>query len=214
MSKKGSGIFTPGDLRRYFISGLAVITPVVLTIYVIGLFFKLIDLAIGRFVNSILRLAIGFEIPGLHILLSILLIFFVGVLVQNFLAQKIVLWFEVMISRMPLIGRIYSSVKRIAEYFFPTQERVRFGKVVLVEYPRKGMYSIGFLSSETVKIPTRNEDLVAVFIPTSPSPLTGFLEFVPRKDVLTLDISVESALQTIVSGGVVLPPAWEGVKHE
>ncbi len=210
MSRKEVGLFSPVSLKRYFISGVAVITPVVLTIYVIGLLFKLIDLAIGRFINSILKLAIGFEIPGLHIVLSILLIFFVGLLVQNFLARRIVLWFESLINRMPLIGRIYSSVKRVAEYFFPTEERMKFGKVVLVEYPRKGMYSIAFLSSESVKVPNEDKELVAVFIPTSPSPLTGFLEFVPKADVLYLDISVESALQTIVSGGVALPEGWQG----
>lgn len=213
MSRKDIGLFSAVSLKRYFISGVAVITPVVLTIYVIGLLFKLIDLAIGRFINSILRLAIGFEIPGLHIVLSILLIFLVGLLVQNFLARKVVLWFESVINRMPLIGRIYSSVKRIAEYFFPTEERMKFGKVVLIEYPRKGMYSIAFLSAESVRIPDRGE-LVAVFVPTSPSPLTGFLEFVPKGEILPLEISVESALQTIVSGGVALPEKWqEGVSN-
>lgn len=210
MSRKEIGLFSPVNLKRYFISGVAVITPVVLTIYVIGLLFKLIDFAIGRFVNSILKLVIGFEIPGLHILLSVLLIFFVGLLVQNFLARRIVLWFESLINRMPLIGRIYSSVKRIAEYFFPMEERMKFGKVVLVEYPRKGMYSIAFLSSESVRIPNKDGELVAVFIPTSPSPLTGFLEFVPKEEILPLEISVESALQTIVSGGVALPEKWQG----
>ncbi len=213
MSKR-QGLFSPVNLRRYFISGLAVIAPVVLTIYVIGLLFKLIDLAIGRFINSLLKLAIGFEIPGLHIVLSIVLIFLVGILVQNFLARKIVLWFESLINRMPLVGRIYSSVKRIAEYFFPTEEKMKFGKVVLIEYPRKGMYSLGFLSSESARIPGKDEELVAVFVPTSPSPLTGFLEFLPKEEVLFLDISVESALQTIVSGGVVLPEEWRGGKRE
>ncbi len=194
--------------RRYFISGLAVVTPVVLTIYVIGLIFKLIDVAIGRYLNSLVRLALGFEVPGLSIVLSLVLIFFVGLLVQNFLARRIMAFFEHWVERLPLVGRIYSSLKRIAQYFFQQQEK-KWGRVVLIEYPRKGMYSIAFLSSDGVHLPSKEgEVFVAVFVPTSPSPLTGFLEFVRKDEVIALDVSVESALQAVVSGGVVLPEGW------
>ncbi len=197
-------------LRQYFISGLAVIMPIVLTIYVIGLLLRIIEVIIGRYLNGLIRLILGFSLPGLNIILSILLIVIVGMLVQNFIARRLVEIFERILKKMPLIGKIYFSVKKIANYFFPTEANRRFGKVVLIEYPRKGLYSIGFLSSEGVYLPPNShKEMVAVFVPTSPSPLTGFLEFVWRDEVIPLDISVEDALQTIVSGGVVVPEEWK-----
>ncbi len=197
-------------LRQYFISGLAVIMPIVLTIYVIGLLLRIIEVIIGRYLNGLIRLILGFSLPGLNIILSILLIVIVGMLVQNFIARRLVEIFERILKKMPLIGKIYFSVKKIANYFFPTEANRRFGKVVLIEYPRKGLYSIGFLSSEGVYLPPNShKEMVAVFVPTSPSPLTGFLEFVWRDEVIPLNISVEDALQTIVSGGVVVPEEWK-----
>ncbi len=202
-------------LRQYFISGLAVIMPIVLTIYVIGLLLRIIEVIIGRYLNGLIRLILGFSLPGLNIILSILLIVVVGMLVQNFVARRLVEIFERILKKMPLIGKIYFSVKEIASYFFPTESSRRFGKVVLIEYPRKGLYSIGFLSSEGVYLPPNShKEMVAVFVPTSPSPLTGFLEFVWRDEVIPLDISVEDALQTIVSGGVVIPRDWKDRDNE
>ena len=203
--------FSFKNLKQYFISGLAVITPIVLTIYVIALLLRIIDAVIGRYINGVIKFIFGFNVPGLNIILSLVLIIFLGVLVQNFLARRLVDAFERLLKKMPLIGKIYFSVKEIAGYFFPVENSRRFGKVVLIEYPRKGLYSIGFLSSESVFLPLQeHKEMVAVFVPTSPSPLTGFLEFVWRDEIIPLNISVEDALQTIVSGGVVIPEKWKG----
>ena len=202
-------------IRQYFISGLAVIAPVVLTLYVIGLLLHIIEMVIGRYLNGLIKLIFGFSLPGLNIALSILLIVFIGMMVQNFIARRVVEIFEGILKRMPLIGKIYFSVKKIADYFFPVENSRRFGKVVLIEYPRKGLYCIGFLSSEGIYLPLQgHKEMVAVFVPTSPSPLTGFLEFVWRDEIIPLDISVEDALQTIVSGGVVIPEAWKDAENE
>ncbi len=201
------------SLRQYFFSGLAVITPIVLTIYVLGLIVKLIDIVIGRYVNSLLKLALGFTVPGLHIIISIIVILLIGVGVHNFLAGKIMAWFESWILRLPLVGSIYSSVKKISEYFFSARDSRHFGKVVLVPYPREGVYAIGFMSASDLSLPNVSDGMVAVFVPTSPSPLTGFLEFFPKGEIIELDLTVEEALRAIVSGGVVVPDKWRKVNE-
>ncbi len=204
-------------LKKYFISGLAVIVPIVLTVYIILLILKLIDVFIGRYVNSFLLLWLGFTIPGLHILLSFLVILLLGIVAQIFLVKKLVGWLNIWIMRMPVIGRIYSSVKKVSEYFFSVDgvSRRNFGKVVLIEYPRKGIFTVAFVSNEGISLPvTYDKKFVSVFVPTSPSPLTGFLEFVREDEVVYLDISVEDALQMIMSGGVVVPEQWREDNNE
>ncbi len=198
-------------IQYYFFSGLALIFPIALTIYAIGFIFKFIDLLIGRYVNYILKLSLGFSIPGMNILLSILLLILIGMAASHIFAKKIFALFEAIMSRLPWVGRIYASIKRVSGYIFDVK-RPDVKSVVLIEYPRKGIYALAFLCHTGVdeaKLTGKGgREFSAVFVPTSPTPWSGFTEFVPADEVIPLSISVEEALEVIVSGGVMTPAKW------
>ncbi len=191
-------------MRRLFILGLTAIVPVVITIYVIVGLFKFTDGILGKFINRYLEKYLGYSFPGLGILLAFLLIIFLGLLI-HISRMRLLRAIESLFLKIPLINKIYFPIKKIMEFLFfnPSQ---RFRRAVLVEYPRKGIYSIGFITNETDKSLKKSDKLYYnVFIPSSPSPLTGFMIVVPEDDVISLQISVEEAISMIVSGGVLNP---------
>ena len=199
-------------LQADFLSGLAVIFPAALTIYAIGFIIKFIDLIIGRYINYLLKLSFGFSIPGLHIILSVLLLAIVGMIARYWFAKKIFGWFESIMAKLPLVGRIYNSIKKVSSYIFDVK-KPEVKSFVLIEYPRKGIYSLGFLCHSNIKESALlkregHREFLAVFVPTSPTPWSGFTEFIPSDEVIPLDISVEEALEIIVSGGVMSPDGW------
>jgi uncharacterized membrane protein len=197
-----------GRLRKIFLSGLTATIPLVLTIYVIVGLFRFADGILGNFINRFSQRFFGFKIPGLGIILSLLIIFFLGVLIRVS-RMRLMRGLESLFLRIPLVNKIYFPIKKIAEFLFFKPQK-GFRQVVFVEYPRKGIYSIGFITNDADKGLEQKiqKDSYNVFVPSSPSPLTGFIIVVPKDEVIPLDIKVEEAISLIVSGGMINPKEY------
>jgi len=193
-------------LRRYFITGLVVVVPVFLTIYVLLIFFRFTDNILGRFLNVYLENTLGFYIPGLGILIFLLFILAIGFLANRYIGKRIFPLIDKLFSNLPLTRNIYPTFKQIISFILP-QKEFGFKKVVLVEYPSKGIWSLGFLTNEDFQRISQvsNKVIVSIFIPTSPGPFTGFTVFVAKEDLRFPDISIAEALRIIISGGVFKP---------
>lgn len=193
-------------LRRYFISGLVVFLPLALTIYLFLLTLEFADSFLGQYIQPYFAREFGFYFRGLSILICVLIIFLIGFFVTNFLGRRIYAAFESLLLRLPFFRQVYPAIKEISHFLFATK-RTAFKQVVLIEYPRKGLYSIGFVTNDTSKKlgEKSGQELYNVFVPSAPGPLTGYVILVPRNDAIPLDISVEEAVRFIVSGGVVNP---------
>lgn len=188
-------------LRTYFFTGLIIVLPFLLTLYFLWLVFGFVDGLIG----PILELILGHKIPGVGFALTVGLILGTGVLATNYLGRRLLAWGERLFVRLPLVRSIYQTLKQVVQAVFSEKQKA-FQQVVLVEYPRKGVYSLAFLTGN------REEagEMVTVFVPTTPNPTSGYLLLIPKEEVKCLDMSVEDGLKLIVSGGVIAPPGWEG----
>lgn len=192
--------------KKYFVTGAIVIVPIVLTVYILTVTFKLIDGILGRFLNIYFKKTVGFYIPGIGFLLFLLVIFITGFLSSKFFGRRILLRIEKWFSRLPLVNQIYPVLKQIAS-FASTEKKLGFKKVALVEYPSKGIWSIGFLTNEKfhqIDKVTGNE-MLAVFLPTTPGPLTGYVIFFPKEEVKFPDMPINDALRIIISAGFIRP---------
>jgi len=188
-------------LKSYFITGLLVLTPLVLTIFIIWKLFFAIDGLLQGFISK------RFDdqpITGLGFLTIILLILLTGFFARNYFGRKILLIGDNLVSKIPIINRIYIAIQQISQAFLSEKSEV-FEKAVLIEYPRKGIHSIGFFTQDTKgEVQDRlDKDVVSVFIPTTPNPTSGFLLFVPKEDAQPLDMSVEEAMKLVISGGAI-----------
>ncbi len=194
-------------LRRYLVAGLLVWIPLGVTIFVIRIAVGLMDQTIGlvprRFRPEEL---LGFEIPGLGVLLTFVLLLVTGILAANFVGRAFVGGWESLLHRIPVVRSIYSAAKNFAELVFSDSSQ-SFKNVLLLEYPRKGIYSLAFqTSTELGEVQGRTgEDVICCFVPTTPNPTSGFIIVAPRKDVIVLDMDVDEALKMIISLGVVVP---------
>ena len=190
------------ELRNIFFTGLLVLTPIVVTAYVFYQLFVKIDGLLG---GKLWELT-GRRIPGMGFVAVILLILFAGVFARNFIGKKLIQMAEAIMNRIPLINRIYSAVQQLSQAFF-SGKRAVFQRAVLIEFPKKGIYCIGFQTSETkgeIQRQTKKE-VLSIFLPTSPNPTSGYLLFLPKEKVFPLRMSVEEALKLVISGGAVLP---------
>ncbi len=187
-------------LRRYFVTGLATLFPVFVTIQLLVWIFNFTDSRLGR--------VFGTQITGLGLLATILVILLVGVLSIHFFGRVIFRTLEVWFSWLPIVRRIYPAIKQLAQFLFNEDERhAAFRRVVLVQYPRLGSYSLSFVTNETkTSVTGKPTTMLSLLIPQPPSPVTGPIIFVPEADVIPLDISVEQAVKLIMSGGVVAAP--------
>ena len=193
-------------LRRYFVSGIIIFLPLALTINLLFLTINLADGLLGRYIQPYFAREFGFYFRGLSILISILLIFLIGFFAHHLFGNKIIPFFERLLLRIPFFKQVYPAIKELSMFLFSReQQKMSFQRVVLVEYPRKGIYSFGFWTNDAPKRVSEKigKELCNVFIPTTPSPLTGFVILVPKEDLIFSDISVEEALKIIISGGVV-----------
>ncbi|MCK5288150.1 MAG: DUF502 domain-containing protein [Candidatus Omnitrophica bacterium] len=192
-------------IKKIFVTGLTAIIPLVLTCYLIAGLFHFADGILGKFINKFLSKYIGYQIPGLGILIAVLIIFFVGALIR-ISRMKVHKWMEGVFFRIPLVNKIYLPIRKIVDFlFFPPQKSFR--SAVLVEYPRKGIYSLGFVTNEnSIEFKEKGKrKLYSIFMPSSPYPLTGFTIIVDEKELVILDIGVEEALRLVVSGGLINP---------
>lgn len=197
-------------LKKIFISGLTAIIPLVITAYVIGGLFYFADGILGKFINKFLYQYIGYKIPGLGIVIAVLIVFLLGAFI-HISRMRFFKWIEKLFFRIPLVNKIYFPIRRIVEFlFYPPQN---FRHAVLVEYPRRGIYSLGFVTNDnSLQFEEKaKKELCNIFIPSSPSPLTGFTIIVEKKDLIFLDTGVDEALKMIVSGGLINPVAKD--KH-
>lgn len=199
-------------LRRYLVAGLLLWLPVGVTIFVLRLLMGLVDKTL-LLVPAQYRPEewVGFNIPGLWgLILTVLVLLITGVFAANFVGRSMVNMWESMLERIPVVRSVYSAAKNFAEIVFSDSNQ-SFKKVLLIEYPRKGLYSLAFqTSSHLGEIQARTgEDVVCAFLPTTPNPTSGFIIMVPRADIIELDMEVDEALKMIISLGVVVP-TWSG----
>jgi len=192
-------------IRRIFIAGLAAIVPIILTVYVVIALFNFADAILGKFINSYFYINFGYKIPGLGIIISLLIIFIVG-LILKLSRMRIAKAIERLFLRVPVVNSIYFPIKKMFDFLF-LERPVHFRGVVLVEYPRKGIYSIGFITNSNFRKLQEHtgKRMFSIFVPSSPSPLTGFTIVVPKEDVIFLNMTIEEAISFIVSGGMVGP---------
>lgn len=198
-------------IKGFFLAGLLVTLPVALTIYFIVLMFGFVDRLLGPPVTKLLinlgvKISPNYHIPGLGLVITILLILVVGVVFTNFVGRKLILMSEVIVDKIPIMGSIYSAFKQIIVIFSQTDSSP-FKKAVMFKYPMGGMYTIGFVSSDTYhKIQDLlDEDVVNVFVPTVPNVTTGFFFMIPKKDLTPIPMEVEDTMKMIISGGMILP---------
>ena len=194
-----------GNIRKYFISGLVVFLPIALTVYLFYLAISFTDKFFREFFE---KLGFGFgDYYGLSIIIGIGIIILIGFITTNFLGRKIHGFFEKIVLKLPFFKQVYPALKEMAVFLFARERLSSFKQVVLIEYPRKGLYAMGFLTNDSSheicdKI---GKELCNVFIPSSPGPLTGFTVLIPKKEIVYTQISIEDAFKFIVSGGVVNP---------
>ncbi len=193
--------------KRYFVTGLLIILPVLITLYLVVSLFTFFDNILGRYVSIWTMEKFGFKVPGLGLLVFMIVIFATGFFATNFIGRTLLTYLEKFWIKFPVVRSIYPAVKRITTFLFGSRIDGKFDKVVLVEYPRKGIYTLAFATKESYEgIRKRTgRDLVNILIPSVPSPLTGFLIMVPRREVIFLDMGVDDAVKIIVSGGVLDP---------
>ena len=200
-------------IKRNLIAGFLVIFPLLFTVYILVFLFQFADNILGKFINTYLERSLGFYIPGLGLILFLIIIFVVGFLTTHLLGRRLYSILDKALRRFPLVRHVYPSIRQIVEFLFATQHKT-LKKVVLVEYPRRGIWSIGFITNEgfqEARDKTR-QNLLNVFIPSSPGPLTGFFILIPHQGVIFLDITIEEAIKLVVSGGL-LNPALPPKKH-
>jgi len=196
-------------LKRYFLSGLVVFLPLTLTIYLFIWTINFADGLLGKYIEPVFADQFGFYFRGLSILISVSFIIIIGFFATNYFGRKLYDVFERMLLRLPFFRQVYPAIKEMALFLF-SRDKLSFKQVVIIEYPRKGIFCFGFLTNEhtSQKICDQTKhDLCNVFIPSSPSPITGFVMMVPRKEIIISDITVEEAIKFNVSGGVVSPYA-------
>ena len=194
-------------LRRYLITGLLVWLPIGVTVLVVKLLVDLMDqtLVVLPEAYSPDHL-LGFHVPGLGVVLSILVVLITGVIMAHFFGQQLLAAWEAILNRIPLVRSIYSSVKQLSETLLSSGGQ-SFRKVLLIEYPRKGLWTLAFQTGTEVgeaQLKT-GEEVINVYVPTTPNPTSGFFLMVPRRDVVELEMNVDEGLKMIISMGVVVP---------
>jgi len=184
-------------IRNYFITGLVVTLPLVATIYIVWILYNFLE----SHLRPIYQKLLGFYIPGSAIVLTFLAILIVGIFARVAVGEKIILTFEKYLARVPFINDIYLTVKQASSILF--LKKSEFKTVVLVEFPRKGIYVIGLTTAEAIKEikEKTGEEFIHVFIPTTPVPTSGYLIIARKDELIPLDISVEEALKLIITGG-------------
>lgn len=202
-SKRTFGV----SLKRYLFAGLATVVPLFITFYFIFLIFQITNRFAGRYINDFLLENYGFYIPGLGLIFLVLITIAIGAFVSNFLGHRIFSFFDRMFHKMPLIANIYPSAKKLSDFLFKEEQQKKFRKVVLVEYPTPGSYSIGFLTNEGLKEFNEKTDseLVTVLVPLSPMPYSGLLLVLPKEKLIEIDMTINDAVKLVLSGGVVVP---------
>ncbi len=198
------------DLRTSFLTGLAVIAPIGLTLWLIWSVINWIDGWVLPFLPSFLRPAtrLGIDVPGAGVVMFLVFAVVVGWVTRGVVGSTLLRWGESIVDRMPVIRSVYNGVKQVAETAL-SQSETSFDRACLVEYPRKGIWAIGFISTRAkgeVSVSLQAAGRIeTVFVPTTPNPTSGFLLFVPASDLIELEMAVEDAAKLVISAGLVYP---------
>ncbi|SLN60371.1 DUF502 domain-containing protein [Roseisalinus antarcticus] len=222
-------------LRNSFLTGIVVIAPVGLTVWLIWTVVGWVDGFVWPFVpdsyqpNALINRFLGLEgaerieinVRGIGVIVFFVFTIMVGWIAKGIIGRSFISWGEGLVGRLPVVRSIYNGAKQLAETVF-AQSETSFEKACLIQYPREGIWAIGFISTETrgeVPIKAQTEDMLSVFVPTTPNPTSGFLLFFPRSDVVELDMTIEEAAKLVISAGLVYPgsrdePLPEVLEHE
>ncbi len=197
-------------LRTYFLTGIVVTAPIAITIYLTYIFVDFVDANITPLIPARYNpeTYLPFGVPGLGVLIAVIFLILIGFLTANFLGRSFLKFGERIVARMPVVRSIYNALKQIMETVL-AQSSTSFREVVLVEYPRRGLWAVAFVTSEAegqVSSTAADDDkVISVFLPTTPNPTSGFLLFVPKKDLKFLDMTVEEGVKLVISAGMIWP---------
>ncbi len=188
-------------LRRHFTGGALVAMPVVVTLYVLWFLFEKID----GLLSPLLQGLLGYSVPGMGLLATLILIVLAGIVTHSVFGSRLYELGEILFIRTPLVRAIYTAVKQLVEAFTLPQKKM-FDQVVLIEYPRRGIWTLAFVSSRVIlEARGRRDEYLTVFVPSTPTPVTGWMVVVPGKDIIVLDMSIEDAGKVLMSGGIASP---------
>ncbi|WP_417411633.1 DUF502 domain-containing protein [Hoeflea sp.] len=209
MSEKQKRLGAGRRLRNYFLTGLIIVAPLAITAYLTWTFIGWVDSWVKPYIPQVYNPDnyLPFAVPGFGLLTALFLITMIGFLTANLVGRSIIGFGESLLDRMPLVRSLYKGLKQIFQTVLAEQSG-SFKKAALIEYPRRGLWSIVFIATDTkgeVNARLPEDDSISVFLPTTPNPTSGFLLFVPRKDVIILDMSVEEAAKMVISAGLVSP---------
>lgn len=194
-------------LRAYFIAGILVTGPTALTLYLIWVFVTFIDHSVGALLPDQYNPQTYLHVPGIGLVVVVVGLTLIGAVTAGVLGRVYIRLTDRILARMPVVRGVYAAVKQIFETVLAKQSN-SFREVVLVEWPRAGMWTIAFVTAAVegeIKAKTGN-DVIAVYVPTTPNPTSGYMMFVPRKDTIALDLAVDDAIKYVISTGIVTPP--------
>ena len=202
-------------MKKYFITGLLVLVPLFITVWVISGLVGMMDQSLFLLPETWRPKAqLGLDIPGMGAILTLLIIFVTGVIATNFFGKRLILVWEALLARVPVVKSIYASVKQVSDTLFSDSGNA-FRQAVLVQFPRPGAWTIAFVTGKPGGDVANHlsGDYLSVYVPTTPNPTGGYFLMLPRADVVELDMSVDEALKYIISMGVVAPPTKRSAKH-
>jgi uncharacterized membrane protein len=196
-------------LRNYFLTGIVVAAPIGITIYLTWTFVHWVDSRVKPLIPNVYNPDnyLPFSVPGVGLLFAILIITLLGFLTANFVGKSVVGYGETLLDRMPLVRNLYRGLKQLFQTALSQTSR-SFQKVALVEYPTPGVWRLGFVATPAkgeIRTRNRDKDLLSIFVPNTPNVTAGFLVFIPRKNVIILEMTIEEAAKTIISAGLVTP---------
>ncbi|WP_368744720.1 DUF502 domain-containing protein [Desertibaculum subflavum] len=196
-------------LRTYFLTGIIVVAPLAITAYVVWAFVDFVDRLVTPLLPAVYnpRTYLPFDVPGVGVVVAAFSLTMIGFLAANLLGRTLVRAGERVLARMPVVSSIYSALKQVFETLLGSRAQ-SFRQVALVEFPRRGGYSLAFVTSEGVNEVSRKlgeTDLLTLYVPTALNPTSGYMIFLPRREVILLDMTVEEGMKLVISGGVVQP---------
>lgn len=200
-------------LRNYFLTGIVVTAPIAITIYLTYVFVDFVDANVTPLIPARYNpeTYLPFSVPGLGVFIAVFFLILIGFLTANFLGRSMLHFGERIVGRMPVVRSIYNALKQIMETVL-AQSGTSFRDVVLVEYPRKGLWALAFVTSEAKgEVADMDEDtMISIFLPTTPNPTSGFLLFCPKNELKFLDMSVEEGVKLLISAGMIWPESMNG----
>ncbi|MDD5583204.1 MAG: DUF502 domain-containing protein [Candidatus Marinimicrobia bacterium] len=188
------------SLKNDFLSGLLVVIPLGITLFALQFLFLFFDNITGQYFREFLP----FYIPGIGLLFSIIVILLIGIFVNHWLGKKLFHSLERRIVKLPLLGSVYTVTRQILEIFGSSRKRREFQKVIFLQYPKEGIWTIGFVTGHSLS--ANNTQLYNVFVPTTPNPTSGYMIFIPIEDAVESPLTIEEGMRIVISGGIVAPP--------